>query len=126
MDGLRDGERPRKQPFWSIDDFSEAEVVSRVLERRFPGTFDILESSLEEADPLDIVYPDNPSEYSDVVLEIVVLLAPENADLARVDRHRVTEVVEEGLARRFGEEPDTTRVARAVELIIQRATNHPT
>jgi hypothetical protein len=90
------------------------------LRQRFPEAFHVLESSLEEADPLEIVYPGNPDEYDDVVLEILVLLAPENVALAQVPSDRITAVVREGLARRFGEEPDEARLRRAAGLISDR------
>jgi hypothetical protein len=90
------------------------------LRQRFPSTFEILESSLEEADPLEIVYLGNPDEYSDVVCEVLVLLAPENANLGQVDRRRLEGVLKEGLARRFGEEADEARTVLAVDLILKR------
>lgn len=120
MSDLRDDEAPQRTPFWIIDDVSEARIIGKVLRRRFPSTFDILESSLEEADPLEVVYPGNPDEYSDVVCEVLVLLASENADLGQVDRTRLASVLKEGLARRFGEEADEARTVLAIDLILKR------
>ena len=121
MSGLEGDEAPLSEPFWLFETASESRVVGAVLRRRFPETYAILAESLEKADPLDVVYPDNPDEYSDVVREILVLLAPVNADLSRITAERTEEVVREGLARRFGELPDDERVRMAVRLISERA-----
>ncbi|MEV6985234.1 hypothetical protein AB0M95_28780 [Sphaerisporangium sp. NPDC051017] len=117
---LSPDEAPLKEPFWNIDLVSEGEVVMRVLRQRFPETIAILEEALEEADPFDIVYPDNPHEYSDVVAEMIVLMAPVNGALHLLSTDEIEALVREGLARRFGEHPDETRVKRAVRLIANR------
>src|SRR5580692_9595456 len=62
--------------FWAIETLEEGQTVARLLRRRFPQVFESLSEIFEQADPLDIVYPGNPNEYSDVVREIIVLLAP--------------------------------------------------
>jgi len=92
----------------------------RVLRERFSVEYAILSSSLEEADPCEIVYPGNLDEYGDVVLEILVLLAPENVRLANLSQARIDEVVREALSRRFSEMPADERVRHAITLICER------
>ncbi|GAB3453276.1 hypothetical protein [Actinophytocola sediminis] len=118
---LADDEKPIKEPFWKLEEFHEAKIVKAVLKRRFPSAYLILTEALESADPFDIVYPGNPDEYSDVVQEIIVLLAPVSGDLGKLTERQVDEIVRDGLARRFGEEPDEVRVREAVRLIGQKA-----
>ncbi|NYI59987.1 hypothetical protein BKA22_002732 [Cellulomonas soli] len=122
MTELSGEEEPREQPFWRIDNSHDSQAVTRVLRQRFPDAFEALDECLDEADPLDIVYPGNPHEYSDVVLEVLVLLAQENADLSHIGRQRLDGVLRQGLARRFGEDPIEARVELAVDLILLRAT----
>jgi hypothetical protein len=106
--------------FWDIDSVADHRVVDAVLRARFPLAFEILEGALDEADPLDVVYPGNPHEYGGVVQEIIVLLAPEGVALDRISPARIEEVLRRALARCFGERPDDSRVRRAVELIAER------
>lgn len=117
MSQLSGEEAPLREPFWQIDSVAQGKIILGELWRRFPETVRVLEGSLEEADPFDIVYEGNSGEYSDVVSEIVVLLAPENGALEDVSLARLDWLVREGLARCFGEEPDEARVLRAVTLI---------
>ena len=63
---------------------------------------------------MDIVYPNNPDEYDDVALEALVLLAPVIGTLGGLDRSAIYQVVQEGLARCFGEPADMAKVDRAV------------
>jgi hypothetical protein len=67
-------EETLRESFWDLRD-SEGAVVQGILYRRFPEVYSILSRSLEAADPMDVVYPGNPDEYSDVVREVIVLLA---------------------------------------------------
>ena len=122
MNELNEGERPLKDPFWKFETFTEAHVLEEVLRRRFPETIAILAESLEQADPLEVVYPDNPNEYSDVVLEIIVLLANVNGNLSLLSAEQLDGIVREGLARRFGEPPDEDRVRHAVNLITTKSS----
>lgn len=117
---LNDDEKSQMEPFWQIDDVEESRVIGAVLKRRFPETFAILTESLELADPLDVVYPNNPDEYSDVIAEIIVLLAAVNGDLGMLSIDQLDGVVRIGIARRFGESPDEDRVRRTVGLIAAR------
>lgn len=118
MEELRPDEAPLKELFWKIG--SEEQTVRAVLRQRFLETFRILAEALEEADPFEIVYPDNPHEYDDVVAEIIVLMAPVNGALHLLSIDQIEEFVREGIARRFGEEPDDIRVMRAVRSIAQQ------
>jgi hypothetical protein len=76
--------------FWAIETLEEGQTVARLLKRRFPQVFESLSEIFEQADPLDVVYPGNPNEYSDVIREIIVLLAPVEGKIrssnARPDR----------------------------------------
>ena len=112
-------ERPGLEPFWQINDVSEARVIRNALKRRFPRTYAILTDGLESADPYEIVYPDNPEEYSDVVDEIIVLLAPVNGDISQLTRQQLDEIVRNSIAKCFGEEPDEGRVRNAVQHIAE-------
>ncbi|MEU4155634.1 hypothetical protein [Actinoplanes sp. NPDC026670] len=119
MTDLHGDEAPLSQPFWIFQDVAESRVVGAILERRFPGAYAVLSDSLERADPLDIVYPGNPGEYSDVVFEIIVLLAPVGGDIKKLSGDDVEQLLREGLARRFGELPDESRVHEAVRMILE-------
>lgn len=110
-------ERPRLEPFWQINDVAEARVVRNALKRRFPRTYALLTDALESADPYEIVYPDNPEEYSDVVDEIIVLLAPVNGDISQLAYQQLDEIVRNGIAKCFGEEPDEHRVRNVIQYI---------
>lgn len=118
---LGEDESPLSEPFWLLDSVTEGQVIETLLRRRFPRTYDVLSRSLEDSDPLDIVYEGNPHEYSDVVAEILVLLSAPGARLERLSAAEIEQVVREGLARRFGELPDDDRVGQAVRLILERA-----
>ncbi len=118
MTDLYGDEAPLSRPFWIFQDVGEGRVVGAVLKRRFPDTFALLLDSLERADPLDIVYPGNAGEYSDVVFEIIVLLAPVGGDIGKLSGDDVEQLLREGLARRFGELPDESKVREAVRMIL--------
>lgn len=118
---LNDDEKPQMEPFWQLDEIGEGRMVYAALKRRFPEAYAILSESLEHADPLDIVYPNNPDEYSDVVAEIIVLLARVNGEIRMLSVDQLDEIVRIGIARRFGESPDEDRVQKAVRLIATRA-----
>jgi hypothetical protein len=114
---LAAGERPLRAPFWSFTEPGEERTVDRLLRRRFPDTYARLAAALEEADPMDVVYPGNPGEYDDVVREILVLLAGHDGSVDGVPVEELSGIIEDGLARRFGEEPDGRAVRRAAELL---------
>ncbi|MFB9831451.1 hypothetical protein [Actinoallomurus acaciae] len=109
--------------FWDIQTISEGRVIRNVIKRRFPRTYAIIAESLESADPLDVVYPDNPDEYSDVVLEVMALLAPVGGRLDALSVDDIERIIREGIARCFGEEPDEARLARAVQSIRERSVS---
>ena len=111
-------ERTLSEPFWNREDV-ELRVAQGVLQRRFPATYALLNRSLEAADPMDVVYPGNPNEYSDVVLELIVLLAPVNGDVSRLGDAELERLVVEALGRCFGEEAEQSRVEHAVRLLRQ-------
>jgi hypothetical protein len=100
-----------------LETAAEISFARQFLQRRFPEAYSLLTRCLEEADPLEIVYPGNPGEYEDVVREIVVLADCVNGDLGRLSRDEVEAMVREGLGRCFGEEPDEARLETAVNLI---------
>jgi hypothetical protein len=117
VNGLAADERPLKEPFWSFATPDEERTVDQFLRRSFPDSYRRLASALEEADPMDVVYPDNPGEYNDVVREVLVLLARTNGSLRELTVDDLVDFIAEGLARRFGEEPDGDAVRRAAELL---------
>lgn len=115
---LEDEEAPLSRPFWQIETAMELAVVDQVLRRRFPTVMDTLAVALEAADPMDVVYPGNPNEYSDVVREILVLLSGGGDDLQKMSKDRLGFVIREGLARRFGEPADEARLDDVVQRIL--------
>lgn len=104
--------------FWLLGD-GEEKLVQRILKRRFPQTYSDLSTSLETADPMEVVYPGNPDEYSDVVRELIVLLAPVNGDISKIGDSELEHLVIEALHRCFGEEADGSRVVNVVRLLRQ-------
>ena len=115
--------RPLKPTFWAPLNTSEQyAAVNAAFTRRFPRTEAILLECLEQADPLDIVYPDQTPEYPDVVRETMTLLSDVYADLSRVTPERLENVLYDALARCFGEPPEEHRVTHAVNLITEHAT----
>ena len=119
MSELSDNEAPLKEPFWQLDSVADSQIVDAVLRRRFPHAYAELEAALDEADPLDVVYEGNPGEYRDVIREILVLLAPINAELSQLSPEAAEATLREGIARRFGEPPDDQRLRQAVLRIIR-------
>lgn len=115
-DGLAPDEQPLREPFWWFEPGEEA-VVDRVLRRRFPATHRRLSAALEEADPMEVVYPGNPGEYNDVVREILVLLAGNDGSVDGLSVDELAAVIEKGLAGCFGEEADHAAVRRAAEIL---------
>ena len=113
----------RSQAFWDIETQEEREVVRKLLKRRFPAAYASLTTSLEQADPFEIVYPHNPHEYDDVVREIIVLLAPLNGRLSGLTVDDLVSLMNEALARCFGEDPPPERVRRAAELALSKITS---
>ena len=106
--------------FWAIETLEEGQTVERLLRRRFPQVFESLSEIFEQADPLDIVYPGNPNEYSDVIREIIVLLAPVEGKIGLLMPDQVEELVKEGLSRCFDDEPIERRVQDVVRMITAR------
>lgn len=111
--------RPLSAPFWTLQTTRERTAVNTVLARRFPHTSAVLSGCLEEADTQDIVYPGQSPEYTEVVREMLTLLADVYADLSRVTLERLEHVLCEALARCFGEPPEEHRVAHAISLITE-------
>jgi hypothetical protein len=106
--------------FWAIETLEEGQTVARLLRRRFPEVFGSLSEIFEQADPLDVVYPGNPNEYSDVIREIIVLLAPMEGKIGLLTPSQVEELVKEGLGRCFDDEPIERRVQDVVSMITAR------
>jgi hypothetical protein len=106
--------------FWAIETLEEGQTVARLLQRRFPQVFESLSEIFEQADPLDVVYPGNPNEYSDVIREIIVLLAPVEGKIGLLTPGQVEELVKEGLGRCFDDEPIERRVQDVVRMITAR------
>lgn len=104
--------------FWQIETRQELEAVKSLLIRRFPFLYNKLSDALEEADPLEIVYPNNPDEYSDVVREVIVLLAPVNGRIQDLSDEEMTRVIRRGLGRCFDEPPSELRLRTAVDLLM--------
>jgi hypothetical protein len=107
--------------FWNLETGDEIRSVRAALQRRFPETYSILSDSLEEADPMEVVYPGNPFEYDDVVREMLVLLAPSSGHLASLTYAGLIALTTEALSRCYDELADPERLHRAVELIRDRA-----
>jgi hypothetical protein len=105
------------EPFWKLQTTEEMRLVHQILVDRFPVTYQRLSDSLDLADPFDIFHPGNPGEYSDVVQEVVVLLAPVGGDFSALDRAGLSAVLRDGLARCFEEPPDEARFERLVDLL---------
>jgi hypothetical protein len=104
--------------FWQIETKQEGEVVKNLLWRRFPYLYDKLSDSLEKADPFEVVYPNNPDEYSDVVREVIVLLAPVNGRIQDLSYEEMTQVMRRGLRRCFGEPLSEPRLKAVVDLLM--------
>ncbi|WP_147312470.1 hypothetical protein [Thermomonospora umbrina] len=111
------GEETLSEPFWNLGDAEEERVVQDILKRRFPVTYPLLGRSLEVADPMNVVYPGNSDEYSDVVRELVVLLAPVNGDISKLGAADLKGLIVEALARCFGGEAEESRVESAVRTL---------
>lgn len=120
MPRLRGEEAPLIQPFWMFESASEERAVDILLRRRFPEMFSIIMDSLEQTDPLDVVYPNNPGEYNDVVYEILVLLAPFDDPWNEISDEMIARMVRTGLGRRFGEPPNDSRLRETTRLISDR------
>jgi hypothetical protein len=105
VEDLAADERPLRAPFWSFTEPGEERTVDRVLRRRFPDAYSRLAAALEEADPMDVVYPGNPGEYHDVVREILVLLAGRDGSIDGLSVDELTGLIEDGLARASANRP---------------------
>ncbi|GAA3207090.1 hypothetical protein [Actinocorallia longicatena] len=109
-------EETLSEPFWNLGDAEEV-VVQGILRRRFPVTYSLLAEGLNNSDPMELVYPGNSDEYSDVIRELIVLLAPVNGDVSKLGDVDLKNVLVEALARCFGEEADGLRIDHAVRLL---------
>ncbi|MGN9764567.1 hypothetical protein ACTMS2_05305 [Micromonospora sp. SD12] len=118
MDHLSAEEGPLHPSFWDFQGYAETRVVTTVMRRRFPWQYQLLARSLEAVDPMDMVYPGHPNEYSDVILEVLVLLSDNNVDLLNTSAGRLERVIREGIERRFSESPEEHRVRAVVQLIL--------
>jgi hypothetical protein len=106
--------------FWAIETLEEGRIVARLLRRRFPQVSEGLSEIFAEVDPLDIVYPGNPHEYSDVVREIIVLLSPIEGKIGLLTSGQIEALVREALSRCFDDEPIEGRVQDLVRKITAR------
>jgi hypothetical protein len=106
-----------KPKFWKLETTEEFRMVQTVLRRRVPETYEVLERSLERADPMEMGEPVEEGEYSDVIREVLVLLAPMNGNLAVLSAESVLELIREGLARCFHDPPDEERLRRTARLM---------
>ncbi len=105
--------------FWSLETSEELDFVNAILERRFPRTVALFSQALQIADPLDIVYEDNPREYADVVREIVALLSWQNGDPRSLDADVLRATLTEALGRCFDEDPAPERVELALRSVLE-------
>ncbi|MBW3086948.1 hypothetical protein KEM60_03177 [Austwickia sp. TVS 96-490-7B] len=111
------------RPFWEIETIEEYQAVRKVLEKRFSETIKIIRFALEEADPMEMVYPDNPNEYDDVIFEALIILS-KLGGLCALNSHKVCEeFLKESIARRFGEDPNEERLRRAAQLLSEQIKN---
>lgn len=111
---LEDGEPTGR--FWLIETREEDGVVKRLLLRRYPVLFRALSEVLESTDPMDVVYPNNPDEYSDVVREMLVIIAG-SGEVGRLPAHEIAVILRRAIGLCFGEDPDPARLERAALLL---------
>lgn len=102
--------------FWRLETREEFDLIQRVLERRFGPLLRELSAALDEADPLEIVYPGNSGEYDDVVREFVVLM--QGRDIRSLGD------VQQALARSFAVRFDEPIEAAALAVISERLAEH--
>lgn len=102
--------------FWSIETREERYVVERLLLRRYPVLYPALSEALETTDPMDVVYPNNPNEYSDVVREALVIIAGTEDERRRSIRD-IEGILRRAIGLCFGEAPDAARLERAAHLV---------
>ena len=107
----------RPEPFWKLQTTEEMRFVRQILTARFPETYQRLSDAFDLADPFNIFHAGNPGEYSDVVREVLVLMASVDGELSAFSSGDLGKVLREGLARCFEEEPDEERFARLVEVL---------
>lgn len=108
-----------REPFWDLQTAAEIGAIRQILSRRFPQSYSLIATCLEQADPYEIVYPDNPGEYDAVVREVLVLLAPTGGSVEGMSVDGVCELLAEGLARCFGEIAPAERVRHAADLLMR-------
>ncbi|WP_020393015.1 hypothetical protein [Kribbella catacumbae] len=117
LDSNHDPRWPGRRPFWDLESAAESKLVRRLLQRRFPDLYQRLASALEQADPYDVVYPNNPGEYNDVIHEFLVMADPVDGDLTRLSQTQITDLLKAALARCFGERLDETKLQHTVTLL---------
>lgn len=112
--------------FWEPQTQSEILEIRRLVSRRFPFEYQLLSASFEAADPYEIVYPNNPHEYDDVVLEVLVLLSAEDYELQALPDERLRVLISTAFKRCFGDDPDNqpdaSRLDRLIQLLTDRST----
>jgi hypothetical protein len=109
-----------KRPFWIPETAEELRIIEILLRRRFPETYELLETSLDAMDPMDIGLPVQEGEYTDVIRELLVLLAPQEGNIGKLSVEEITDLLIEGLNRCFSEQPKLRQVRNTAELIVDR------
>lgn len=125
LDSSHDPRWPGRRPFWDPDSAAESKLVRRLLQGRFPDLYQRLASALEQADPYDVVYPNNPGEYNDVIHEFLVMTDPVDGDLTRLSQTQITDLLKAALARCFGERLDETKLQNTVTLLRTTPASDP-
>jgi hypothetical protein len=126
LDSTHDPRWPGRRPFWDVETAAEITVIRRVLQRRFPDLYQRLTTALEQADPYDVVDPDNPHEYDDVIREFLVMADPVDGDLTHLSEDQTTDLLKAALARCFGERLDESKLHHAVALLRSTAQTDQT
>jgi hypothetical protein len=117
LDSSHDHRFPGRRPFWDAQTAAEQTLIRQLLQRHFPDLYQRVTTALEEADPYDVVHPDNPHEYSDVINEFLVMAHPVDGDLTRLTEPQTTDLLKSALARTFGERLNETKLHHAVTLL---------
>lgn len=107
------------EKFWQLNTRPEFAFVDAYLRGRFPAEYSKLTRCLEEADPHECVYPDNPGEYGDVVREALVLLSAEPLSLSDMSQPALDVLIRKALARCFGSEPEEARLEVLTRLLFE-------
>lgn len=96
----------RYEPVWYGATLETRKAARRHLQTRYRRPYEVLEGSLESVDPADMVYPGNPGEYNDVVLEILTLTCHRDCSFTEFGRHDLMQILERALHFYFGEPVD--------------------